>query len=268
MTQTRPQTEEEQTHFLRYLQPGRWPILARFPVPDSLLDELMVGALERTANAHANELMQEVDYRVGVDNLPFGEGDVVVALGDSITADRLGWFDLIAASLRLAGRAAVRTHNLGISGDTSADVLERWDLVAATRATHVLVMLGTNDVRGHGLHVRYRMLSSAETVRNLRALEALVTSELGARLTVITPPPSDQARADAFMADLPVGWRASDIDQLAQAIGGLGADRVDVHAALLDDVRAGRLVEPDGVHLNVEGQKAAARLVVAQLGRT
>jgi lysophospholipase L1-like esterase len=128
-------------------------------------------------------------------------------------------------------------------------------------------MLGTNDARGHGNHIRYRMVSPAETARNLRALEALATGELGAHLTVITPPPSDESRTDAFHAGMPVGWRADDIDQVAQVVGGIGADHVDIHAAFLDEVRAGRLVEPDGVHLNVEGQKATARLVVAQLGR-
>ena len=39
------------------------------------------------------------------------------------------------------------THNLGLSGNTTADALERFDLLEAFRPTHVLVMLGTNDAR-------------------------------------------------------------------------------------------------------------------------
>ena len=78
--------------------------------------------------------------------------NVLVMLGDSLT----DWGDWG----RLLGRTDV--ENLGIAGDTTADVLARLDEVEAARPTQIFVMVGVNDLlRGESVaavEARYEQL--------------------------------------------------------------------------------------------------------------
>lgn len=278
MTLPRPQTDAERAHVIRFTHPERWPLLGRYPVARELLDELlaqMLGcsarevqaaavALQGSVMSQARELLAEPGYRAAVERLPFADGDTVVAVGDSLTAERLSWFELLAASLESAGRP-VRMRNLALSGDTSADVLERWDLIAAARPTHMVVMLGTNDARSHGRRHRQRMVSAGETRRNLAALQALATGELGCRVTMITPPPADRARAGAHFAGLPLGWDTDAVDEVADVVRDLDPAAIDLHAALRSAADLTALLEDDGVHLSPQGQRVAARFIATEL---
>ena len=274
----RPATDAERVHFVRYTRPERWPILDRFPVSADVLDELLAQMVAWTADdvrdclrsfdsraeEIAGELLTESGYRAAVRALPFSAGDRIAAVGDSLTADRLGWFDLFAASMRRTGRGDVVLENLAVSGSTTADALERYDLLEAFEPTHVLVMLGTNDARRHGRRYDARMISPAETRRNLTALLDLVVHDLRADVVLMTPPPADQQRISAFFDGGAVRWSAPELDGVAAIVRDLAPHCIDVHAALqahpLD-----ALMEDDGVHLNARGQQVLARQVVGDL---
>jgi acyl-CoA thioesterase-1 len=185
-----PTTDQERAHFVRYTRPERWPVLDRFPVSAEMRDQLLaqmlswsteqvrscVNAMAATASDIAGAMLTDPLYGAAAAGLPFRAGDRLAAVGDSLTADRLGWFDLIVASMRLAGHHDVETHNLGLSGSTTADALERFDILEAFRPTHVLLMLGTNDARRHGRRRDHAMVSPGETQRNLSALIDLVVN--------------------------------------------------------------------------------------------
>lgn len=253
-------------------------MLDRFPVSLAVREELLaqmlgwnagqvqdcVSDLTASAEATAVVLLADPAYRAALDRLPFRAGDRIAAVGDSLTADRLGWFDLIMTSLRLAGGQDVVTHNLGVSGSTTADALERFDILEAFRPTHVLMMLGTNDARRHGRRRDHRMVSREETRRNLTALVDLVVNELSAEIVLLSPPPADQTRISTFFVDSTVRWTAAEIDAVAAVVREVAPDCIDLHAALPAD-RLGELMESDGVHLNVTGQQVVARAVVQNL---
>ena len=211
-------------------------------------------------------MLIDPDYRAAIEALPFAPGDRVAAVGDSLTADRLGWFDLIARSMAAAGHPAVVTGNLAVSGSTTADALERFDILEAFQPTHVMVLLGTNDARRHGRIRPQRMVSLAETERNLAALIELV-AELSAEVLVVTPPPGDQSRISLFFDDNPVQWSAADLDAIADVVRRSTPQSIDVRAALRAD-QLPSLMESDGVHLNPAGQQVLARHVVQALNTT
>jgi acyl-CoA thioesterase-1 len=210
-----PSTDQERAHIVRYTRPERWSILDRFPVSAAVCGEMLaemlgwsadqvrscVSALTTGVADTADAMLEDPTFRTALANLPFRTGDRIAAVGDSLTADRLGWFDLIVASMRGHGDLDVVTQNLGVSGSTTADALERFDILEAFRPTHVLMMLGTNDARRHGRLRSHRMVSPQETQRNLSALIDLVVNELSAQIIVITPPPADQTRISAFFTD-------------------------------------------------------------------
>ena len=274
MTLAGSYTDDERRHFLRYTRTRSWPMLQRFPIDDDLHAELlaqmlattpeavrsMLGSLRAEARAAAGHLVADDRYRAAVTALPFRPDDTIVAVGDSITADRLGWFELLAASIDLAGTPKPTLVNLGVSGNTTADVLERFDLLAAAQPSRVLLMLGTNDARGHGRTSRHRMATIKETERNLRALIDLITHDLNAGTTVVTPPAVDQARIDTFFRDAPVHWQATAVAEVAHVIREAVPGAVDVHAAAFTP-GAEELLESDGVHPTLAGQ----RLILAQI---
>ena len=145
---------------------------------------------------------------------------------------------MLSASIDLAGNRAVSRHNLGVGGNTSADPLERFDLLEAAQPTFALLMVGTNDARSHGRQISHRMVTAQETERNLLALIELITIDLGASVRLITPPAVDQGRVR----------RSSPTCRCAMKAYGLGG-----------------LLEPDGVHPNHAGQRVILRNVLTAL---
>jgi lysophospholipase L1-like esterase len=272
-------TPEERERFVRYTRTNRWPLLERFPVPEDLQNELLasmtassaefvretIAAMAAAVRSDALTLMADPAYRAAMETLPLMDGDRLVAIGDSVTADRLGWFELLKASLDVAGRVGVEVVNLGLSGDTTADVLERLDVVETACPTWVLVMLGTNDTRYHGPKQGYRMVSLGETERNLQALVEFVTDDLSADITLLTPPPGDQQRISSFFHEARVTWRAAELDAAATLIRKLDPACVDVN----ESMRAtdNDLLEADGVHPTAAGQRHIAAFVVEQLSQ-
>ncbi|GAA0240861.1 GDSL-type esterase/lipase family protein [Cryptosporangium japonicum] len=259
--------DDERRHFLRYTRTQRWPMLGRFPVAAPLHTELLAGMLSCPAGvvedliaslddelrATAAQLLGDETYRRALRALPYRPGERVVAVGDSITADRLGWFELLRASLELDGGDGPTLVNLSVSGDTTADVIERFDLLQAAEPSRVLLLLGTNDARAHGRAGGYRMATTAETGRNLRALRHLITRDLGAEVTTITPTAVDQARVDASFADVPVHWSAAAVAEIAAAVRDADPGAIDLHE--VTRTAAPGNLQDDGVHPTVAGQR-------------
>lgn len=273
-----PLTPAGRCEFLRYTRTEQWPMLVRFPVADQVhLDLLarMIGAgaadvrsmiSDMAAVAHdaAAELMADWAYSAGVAALPASAGDRIVAVGDSVTADRMGWLDILAQSLHIAGRDELRLDNLGLSGSTTADALERFDLIQAARPTRVLLMLGTNDARTHGLGRRHQMATGSESERNLAAIAELIEHQLHASVTLITPPLADPRRTATMPDNL--GWDGAAVADVARAVRKLDPACIDVYEAMQDrDVDV--LLEADGIHPSLAGQKLIARTVVDSLVR-
>jgi len=278
MTDAPRLTDYELRQFVRFTHTRHWPMLQRFPVSDDLHDELLAqmagrppettraiaGAMAEETRVNAGEMLRDPRYREALRALPFRAEDRVVAVGDSITSDRLGWFALLSASVALAGLPRATMINLGVSGNTTADVIERFDVLESARPSHVLLMLGTNDARSHGRAVAYRMVSAAETERNLRALVDLIVAGLGAGVTVITPPAVDQRRIDASFAGAPVRWRAEDVAEVAEAARKVAPTGIDLHG-LTREHAGGDFLEADGVHPTPAGQRLILTHVVAHL---
>ena len=278
MTDRAPLPDDERRQFLRYTRTESWPMLARHPVAGQVHRDLLAGllatpweqvaaeieAMRAEAGRAAAELLTDPRVRAALEALPFGAGDRVVAIGDSITADRVGWFEMLRAAVAASGAAGFALHNLGLSGNTTADVLERFDLLAAARPTQVLLMLGTNDARRHGRVAGTSMVTGPETERNLRALVQLITGELRAGVTLITPPPVDGPAVDAYFADLPLSWDAAAVADIAARVRRVDAGCVGLHAAM--QARGAReLLESDGVHPTPAGQQFILATIVQHL---
>jgi lysophospholipase L1-like esterase len=175
-----------------------------------------------------------------------------VAMGDSLTSgygdpgpawpERL---DAEDANLRLV-------NNAGVPGDTTAQMLARFNRdVLAYNPEVLFIMGGTNDL-GHNI-------SQATTIANLKAMIVAANAK-GIRIDLMTVPPN----ASSGMAD--------EIDSLNAAITHLGNSYrlvvIDIHSPLSTSI--GTYVPRytvDGLHFSAAGAQVVANTIYNRIHR-
>jgi lysophospholipase L1-like esterase len=258
---------------LRFCHPERILATTRLPGLDALDADVLAGlygidaaAHERTRERWRREvelaLQGALDDRLvrRLRGLPFARGDRVVVIGDSITADRQSWAELLALALAEIG-AGVTVVNGGLSGDTTTGALARSRSLRATRPDHVLVLLGTNDARRHGRADGEMLVSHRETARNLDALRGRFRDT---PVAWITPPPVAPARIarDALLREGDVTWRLADVAAKRRIVRARPEPVVDVWPAFTPE-----LLLADGLHPSLAGHVAILRAVSRLGGR-
>ncbi|MEW1699973.1 MULTISPECIES: SGNH/GDSL hydrolase family protein [unclassified Streptomyces] len=208
----------------------------------------------------AARLLKDPGFADRVARLPFRPGQLVVALGESTTADRLSWCEVLRHLLP----EDVRLVNLAVSGLTTTQALAQLPQLSRFRPDWVLCMIGANDTQRLGRSPGApgtRLVSAAETERNLHALRALAAPDTADRWVWLTPSGVDQERADSYPHFLRagIGWAAEDIDGIADFLLGRPEPTVDTRR-----VTAGLHLD-DGIHLTPEGQRAVVAALVDTL---
>ena len=173
---------------------------------------------------------------------------VIVAFGDSITAGfgldpGHSYPDFLQQQLDARGYR-YRVVNAGVSGDTTAGGVVRMEEVLSYKPAVVVLELGGND----GL----RGIRIAVTRENL---EQMVTTFTGAGVKVLL----------AGMT-LPPNYGPDYIRQFEQAYRELAKKhRLPLIPFVLGEAVKHGMMQPDGIHPNVEGSKMLARVVREKL---
>lgn len=206
---------------------------------------------------------------------PFSKGERVVFLGDSIT--RQGWYE---GYVRLGIDTArpglgVEVVNAGISGDTSAGALERfdWDL-KPMKPDRVFVMFGMNDVdvklytgQAPGEEpVAKRKEKIAAYERNMRTLVDRILAE-GWNLVLMTPTPYDEY-SKTNKGQMWKGANEKGLSECAEIVRRIAAEKgvpvVELHRPLTEAWKAA--AEGDGFTVDrVHPSEAGYRLVAAEI---
>jgi acyl-CoA thioesterase I len=172
-------------------------------------------------------------------------GATVLALGDSITAG-LGAPAEASYPAQLAAATGWNVVNGGISGDTSAQALERLPaLLAEHRPALVIVSLGGNDF--------LRRASADDTQANLRRIVAAVRQAQAQVLLVAVPQPSLTAAAGLGLSDHPLYAR------LAAEL------KLPLHEQGWSRVLADEGLKSDQIHANAAGYRVFADGLVQTL---
>jgi len=200
-------------------------------------------------------------------------GRSIVCLGDSITADRQSWAEIMSVILG----PDVTVINAGRSGDTSADMIARFHLsVRAHRPAVVIIMAGTNDARRYtsDLHASNGygslIIDDDGSDANFQELERLALSISGAAVVWIVPPPIDDPR----VATHPAGrlaharWTDDEVKRKGDLVTRRFRRVADARAEFDRRGVATDLLMEDGLHPNLAGQKAITIVALKQLTRT
>lgn len=146
---------------------------------------------EQNAKEAAQELLKEDEVLEWLEDLPFEEGDTVVALGDSITDDLQGWFNIFKQVLEIALPDTDFTLvNSGVSYDTTSDALKRLNRdVLAHEPDWVIVALGTFDAQKLHVEPTRPLVSLADYWENTKTIEEAIKEVTDNPLIWISPPP-------------------------------------------------------------------------------
>ncbi len=266
---------EEQLHFfVRLLQLEK--ILPPLPTVNDQLSAAFFGVapdgfqkiraqLSGEVSRSAEVLLADSRIAAQLAALPFADGQVVLGLGDSLTADRLSWFEVLARAYRLRfPESTVQFVNAGVSGDATPQIVARAPFFAALKPAHVLFLGGGNDARRFGSPETPTQLSIAETERNLRLLRA---SFSGARWLSLAPASLDAGRAAAspFWASMATFWNAADLAAVSALVLRLDPQALDLRTVLDGNAT---LIGDDGLHPTGEGHTRMAAAVIARLAGT
>ncbi|NUW44875.1 SGNH/GDSL hydrolase family protein [Nonomuraea rhodomycinica] len=224
----------------------------------------LVEGCEAAVRRAASDMLADPVVAGQVDRLPFRPGQHVVAIGESTTADRLSWFEILRHLLTARRPAdAVRLTNLAVTGCTTTQALAQLPALSYHRPDWVLCMLGGNDVQRLGPGHGPTLVSPSESRRNLLALRDLATRRTGARWVWLTPSAVDEGRIAAYphFQRAHLSWFNSDIDHLAEHLDAQPEPTVDTRLATRIDSGARADGSPhldDGLHLTLAGQRAVA----------
>ncbi|NRF72316.1 lipase [Aquincola sp. S2] len=178
--------------------------------------------------------------------------------GDSMTQGTAdpqcrGWVGRVCEAARVRG-IDVTCFNLGVRGDTSRDVRQRWEAECAVRftvpcATHVLFSFGANDMtlQDGALRVGYD-----ESVANLQAM--VVAARQRHAVLVVGPSPVNEPEQDERIVALCRRYEAS-----AQQ---LQLPYLPIVRTLMSNQRwRGDVAASDGCHPGALGYELMASLV-------
>ena len=222
---------------------------------------------DENARGAASELLGEDGFAGRVDRLPFRPGDVVLAIGDSITDDLQSWLEILRHLLLLRrSQDGIRIVNQGVSAQTTAMALRRFVPTVAQEPDWVICFLGGNDVTRVGPEPNKAQVGLQETIENLEAMRRVTSTLTEARWVWITPPTFHEERAAGY-PPFRMGqshWLNADVLAIAEFIRGQEDPVVDLQAVfgLPADPE---LQGPDGVHPSLAGQSAIARAFVERL---
>ena len=267
---------EELELLVRFEHPEKFLAVKELPGAVLLSDGFLAGAygcsisalaaarrrLAARLEAAADELLGDPVLREAVERFPVAAGGTLVALGDSITDDRLSWAELLRCCLECMRPGETTVVNAGVSGDTTADALGRLYGVAELSPDLVIAMLGTNDRQLHGPH-RAPLLAPAESLANATAITRWLTAT-GARVVWLTPPPADRKALSAIVGDRPFDLDGPELASFAEALMTSGLEVIDTGSHLAPTAPAGDL-EPDGVHPTLTGQTKIAKTLLRTL---
>ena len=236
-----------------------------FGLPEAQYNLIRADIDADTARA-ARSLADDPEIVAAVDRLALAPGTAIVGLGDSITDDSNGWFEILRRVVtQRRPEAGVSFVNAGVSGETTVEMLARMPVVAAANPAWIICLAGVNNGRRFGA-MPGPQFSVEETLSGLRMLRDYAARETQARWLWLTPAGVDEAliEQNAFWRQLQVRFFNADMMATADAMRSLADPVLDLRGEFGDPVDRALLLD-DGVHPNIDGQTRIARAVIRML---
>ncbi|MCC5927544.1 MAG: SGNH/GDSL hydrolase family protein [Bacteroidetes bacterium] len=179
------------------------------------------NSFKKTVKDAALDLLKEQEILDGLEQIPFSKDDTIMVIGDSLTDDLQGWFEILRYLLEIGvDDANFRILNQAVYDSTSLDALRRADRdLALHQPDWVIVALGSLDAqRLHATGTR-TLVSLADFYENISSIESMVSEVTKNPIIWVTPPPP----LTELMEDMPLFSgiiKEDDLSQYRQIIAG------------------------------------------------
>ncbi len=221
------------------------------------------------ARGAAEELLADEAFAAMVDRLPFKAGETVLGIGASQMDDLQSWFEILRHALDIRrGADGIQMVNMAVSGQTSTDALRYFPgLLGMTQPRWVFCGVAGNDLTRIAALPDRTLVSFADSEGNKLAMRQVAAVDPAIGWVWVNQWPVDEERV-ANNPNFQMGgssWRNADVDIANAFYAAQPETVVDLHTAFGDPVGSG-LLEEDGLHPSLEGQKVSVRAVLESLG--
>lgn len=276
-----PEMNEEEKGILeQYLLPflhlnKRYPLLqgegleAEAKLSGLGIDELKVirSNMKQNAKQAALELLKEDEIVDILDKLPLDGSECIVALGDSITEDEQGWFEILKNVLVISTEKEDFTFiNSGVAYNTSADALRRIDRdVLIHEPDWVFVALGTFDAQRLNIAPHRTLMPLSESWENFETIQQVINEHISNPVIWITPAPVIQE----LLSEHPLyefRIEEEDLSQVLQLVSGKDGVVIDSLGGRMgkEGPEAWNYI-PDGLHHSLTGHMNTVRLILKKM---
>ncbi|MFY0683640.1 MAG: SGNH/GDSL hydrolase family protein [Balneola sp.] len=235
-------------------------------------DELKVFRenIYQNAKQAALELLKDDDVIDCMDSLPLDGTETIAVLGDSITEDGQGWFEILKQVLELSVEKADFTFvNAGIGENTTSEALRRLDRdVLVHEPDWVFVALGTYDAQRLNIVPERTIVPLSETWENLESVQNILGEYVKNPVIWITPVPV----ITELLVENPLYEYSifeEDLQQVRQLVAGKDGVIVDSLGSRMgkEGPEAWNYIA-DGLHHSLSGHMSTVKLVLKKLSES
>jgi len=189
----------------------------------------------------------------------------IAAIGDSISSDRQSWVKILNHLWKDEGNRTV--IDCAISGDTTSDLVSRfYGTILNQEFQWAVLFIGTNDCRELDDEDHMSNVSLDEYKRNMNYMMKSLLKR-GKKVINVTLPPVDNERLKEQFPDNNWRYDKDRLDRTNNYIRELSKKSGALLADLAEKVDAykGEVLEPDGLHMNGQGQLLLCELLLELL---
>jgi len=224
----------------------------------------------QNAKQAALELLKEDDIIDRMNSLPLDGSETIAVIGDSITEDGQGWFEILKQVLELSVDKADFTFiNGGIGEQTTSEALRRLDRdILVHEPDWVFVALGTYDAQRLNIVPERTIVPLSETWENLESIQNIVAEFVKNPIIWITPTPI----VPELLVENPLyeySILEEDLQQVRQLVAGKDGVIIDSLGRRMgkEGPEAWNYIA-DGLHHSLTGHMNTVRLVIKKLSES
>lgn len=226
--------------------------------------------INQNAKQAALELLKEDEIIDCMDSLPLDGSETIAVIGDSITEDGQGWFEILKQVLEISVEKADFTFiNAGVGEQTSSEALRRLDRdVLVHEPDWVFVALGTYDAQRLNILPERTITALSESWENLESFQNIISEYVSNPIIWITPTPV----ISELFAENPLYEYSiieEDLQQVRQLVAGKDGVIIDSLGSRMgkEGPQAWNYIA-DGLHHSLTGHMNTARLVIKKLSES
>lgn len=255
----------------------QFPLLPGIGNEEAMAGLLGIGQKELTklrdlfrenAKQAALELLENDEINELIDSLPFEDGDTIIAVGDSITDDLQGWFNILSQMLEISKPDLNFSFiNSGVSYNTSSDALRRLHRDVLSHIPEwVIVALGTFDAIRLNIAPDRTLLPLSETWENLNTIASAIHQVTDNPVIWISPPPVIPGLLDEMeLFDFDITEK--DLFSIREIIAGKEGYIVDPAGRRMGNPPEAWYYLSDGINPSLSGHTNTVREFLKSLGK-